>query len=170
MQNRILVSALFLVVFGNTAFIANAFAITKVTPCKIGKKRVCVPIRKVPSSLRTVVPERGGVLTPLQEFPIVAGDFQEFPKQDGETTTGIKVPAGTHTQTVCMITLVGEYKCIVLTAFNDCPGSIPLQDEGSGITYECELDCDNRRPGGDADSEGNCDCDIRQDTCKPLGR
>lgn len=138
----------------------------KVTPCKILNKKICVNKKAIPKAMQALLPEGTGVITPLKKVLITSGDFSEFPDNE-EGTTGIKVPAGVKTTTVCHVTVGGQIECTVLTAFNECPSTMVLYDDSSKSSYECDLDCSGN-PSGKPDSQGNCDCDVLYNTCDQL--
>lgn len=115
----------------------------------------------IPKSVRNSLPSgyAVGFLTPMQGTRGV-----------GPGTSGVQpyilIPAGSVSIPYCRLTPGGKYECTTLTKFNSCPTIFTFLDEGSGLHYTCDLDCDNRRPNGDPDANGNCDCDIKQDMCR----
>lgn len=145
-----------------------ANAVPKSTPCKVFETDNCVAKSRVKKVIRNELPRNSKFLMSLQNYPIKAGTFEGFPSQTTVTPL-VLIPAGTRTLTVCAFTAAGKFECTVLTAFNDCPRSIQIVDQTSRISYDCEVDCDNRRPNGDPDSNGNCDCDILYNTCEAIG-
>ena len=79
---------------------------------------------------------------------------------DPATPSAIKVPANTHTQVVCAI-VAGKLQCYQ-AAIDVCPGSLILSQ--GETSYSCETDCHGNTPS----SSGECECDIRYDTCVPF--
>lgn len=163
-----LFTSLFLLLCFIAVQIPPAEAARKVSPCKILRKNICVSKKAIPKRMREVVPENLNFITPLVKSIITSGDFSEFPDND-EGKTGISVPAGIKTTTVCRITANGKFECTVLSAFNECPSSMIFFDEASKSSYECDLDCASRNPSGKPDSQGNCDCDVLYNTCEARG-
>ena len=140
-------------------------ATPKATPCKPYKINACVPKRTLPKAFRESQPNYSNYLTPLQVYPS-EGTAVPFPSGSNNTAEPlVLIPAGTETITLCQIRL-GKFECTVISKFKDCPNSISLRDADSGISYTCDVDCDNRRASGKPDENGNCDCDVKYDTCR----
>lgn len=145
-----------------------AYAVPKSTPCKVYKTDNCVAKSKIRKTFRNSLSKNSKFLMPLQRYPIKQGTFSGFPSET-TVTPQVLIPVGTRALTVCSITTGGKFECTVLTAYNACPTSVQIFDEGSRKSYNCNVDCDNRRPNGDPDSNGNCDCDIEYSTCTQIG-
>ncbi len=145
-----------------TASIAHA--VPKSTPCKPYKTDICVDKRSIPNSFKRRLPYKKNFLMPLQRYPL-SSSFQVPPENNppGTSIPQILIPAGINSITVCNI-VGGQMNCTVLTAFKPCPSRFTFTDE-SGQAWTCDVDCNARRPNGDPDSNGNCDCDIEYDTC-----
>lgn len=161
---KLLTLALF--VFVSVFNIRPAYAVPKTKVCKPYQTEVCVEKKTIPQKFRSKLPATTKFYTPLRRYPITSGSLTDFLNiPSGTPEPQILVPAGVHTTTVCRI-LNGKLDCALLSAYNACPASITIQDQDSGVMYTCDIDCDNRRPNGDADSNGNCDCDVKYDTCR----
>jgi hypothetical protein len=136
-------------------------ATPKLKPCKPNTANICVPKARLPKTFRSklaLTPDEG-FLTPLEQYPNLES-LGSFPEDN--ITPQVLIPAGTETMTLCRL-VQGKLECTVLTKFKDCPLSISIQDENSGKFYDCELDCGaSTHP----DENGNCDCDIKYNTCK----
>ena len=148
------------------AIAPNSFAAKKYKPCKPYDTNICVERKSIPKSFRSKLPTDVGqfFLTPLQRYEL-SSEFKVPPEDNdpGIPVPQILIPAGTETQTYCQI-VGGQMKCTVLSAYKPCPSRFTFFDE-SGSPWTCDVDCDVRRPGGDADANGNCDCDIEYNTC-----
>ena len=146
------------------AFCTEAVAVPKAKPCKPYNKNICVERNSVPRKFRSNLPYEQNFLTPLQRYPMKS--TLELPpdgNNGGQARPVVLIPAGVESITVCRM-IGGRLDCAVLTAPKTCPGRFSFQDE-SGQAWTCDLDCAARRPNGDPDSNGNCDCDILYDTC-----
>lgn len=162
-MGRVLLSVILLVGFVNCAV-----AVPKSKPCKLFKIDNCIPKSQIKKSLRDQLPANSKFVTPLQAYPVLQGTLTGFPEQT-TVTPQVLIPAGTRSIQVCRISVGGKLECTLLTAFNDCPHNVTMYDESSSRSYSCDVDCDNRRPNGDADENGNCDCDIDYGSCQPIG-
>lgn len=78
---------------------------------------------------------------------------------DPTAPSAIKVPAQTAMQLVCRI-VAGRMDCYQ-AAIDVCPPDVILSQ--GETSYRCDLACD-----GAPDARGQCDCDVRYDTCKPF--
>jgi len=72
----------------------------------------------------------------------------------------IKVPAGNETRIACKV-VANVFQCFqVVVEF--CPHSLVLMQGES--SFSCDLDCHGNTP----DASGECECDIKYDTCTPF--
>lgn len=85
------------------------------------------------------------------------------PTEDPITAFSFTVPANRTLTQRCFFGLSG-LQCTTVSEVADCPRSINIHEETSGIYYTCDLDCTPNRP----DSQGNCQCDIDYGSCKPF--
>lgn len=79
---------------------------------------------------------------------------------DPAMPSAIKVPARTEMQLACRI-VNGKMQCYQ-AAIDVCPPDVILSQDTS--SYRCDLDCHGNTP----DPSGQCECDIRYDTCVPF--
>ena len=79
---------------------------------------------------------------------------------DPAMPSAMQVPARTEMRLVCKV-VAAKLQCYQ-AALEVCPRDVILAQETA--SYSCALDCHGNTP----DPSGNCECDIRYDTCVPF--
>ena len=125
---------------------------------------ICAPIKSVAKSARDLIPSGAQPITQDYKLRTETTVIDSLPS-DNSTAVPLsqKFKANRSIRQLCrMFTGGTQMQCIDIVEFGACPEKVQLRD--GGTTYSCDLTCTPSTP----DSEGNCDCDVRYDTCSLL--